>query len=317
MKWTTAGIDDSDHCPAQGAAVIPGSDGVPSYVLKDMPVSPIPVLIAAPHAGRCYPPRLASQLRHHPDALHRLEDRLVDRLADAVAQRTGAALLVAHAPRAMIDLNRGIDDMDWEMIADHRPSPTSRASRRARGGLGLVPRRLPLLGELWRGPLPRDEFDVRMAQVHAPYHAELAATLQRIRERWGAALLIDLHSMPPLAPNESGAPGAQFVIGDRFGASCAGSIASAAFDYFARQRRRVAHNRPYAGGYALDRHCARLQGVHALQLEVCRSIYLDGRLQELSDGFESIASLLGGLVAELASLVAGLGRRSAMLQAAE
>lgn len=305
------------HGPAQGAALIPGSDGVRAYTSREASPSPIPVLIAAPHAGRCYPPRLASQLRHGPDALHRLEDRLVDHLADAVARRTGAALLVAHAPRAMIDLNRGVEDMDWEMIEEQPVSPALRPSMRARGGLGLIPRRLPMLGELWRGPLPREEFESRLAAVHAPYHEQLGATLLRLRERWGAALLIDLHSMPPLSGHGAGGLPAQFVIGDRFGASCAGSIASAAFDYFARAQRRVAHNRPYAGGYVLNRHGGRIRGVHALQLEVCRSLYLDARLRDLSDGFESLASLLGGLVIELAAEVAALGRSSAMLQAAE
>jgi N-formylglutamate amidohydrolase len=57
-----------------------------------------------------------------------------------------------------------------------------------------VPRRLPGLGELWRHRLPADELTARIECVHQPYHATLAAGLEQLRDRWGAALLIDLHS---------------------------------------------------------------------------------------------------------------------------
>ena len=86
-----------------------------------------------------------------------------------------------------------------------------------------------------------------------------------LRDRWGAALLIDLHSMPTLA-FRGGQPPPEFVLGDRFGATCHGSLVGSAFSYFAEMRRGAAHNRPYAGGYVLERHAAPNEGMHALQL---------------------------------------------------
>ncbi len=289
--------------------VIPGSHGVPAFTLTYSEPSSVPVLIAVPHAGRAYPGSLLERMRNPGFAALRLEDRYVDRLAEKIAQATGAALLVAHAPRAMIDLNRATDDIDWDMFSraapDHVGSYTP--GRRARSGLGLIPRRLPGLGELWNRRHHEDELAARIADIHEPYHACLNAALERLRARWGSALLLDLHSMPPLVLR-GGQPAPEFVLGDRFGASCNGGLIGSAFSYFSEMRRGTAHNRPYAGGYVLERHAAPARGIHALQLEVDRSSYLDGRLAEPGQGFAQIVQLLAGLVRKLAGEVADLGR---------
>jgi N-formylglutamate amidohydrolase len=305
-----------DSPQARGGA-IPGAPGQSAYSVFRREPSPIPVLIAVPHAGRCYPPSLLAQMRDAMGAGLKLEDRYVDLLAHAIARETGAALLLAHAPRAMIDLNRAPEEMDWEMLADgggDAEREGSRTARRARGGLGLVPRRLPGLGEIWKRRMTRAELDARLAGVHAPYHAVLASELRALKARWGAALLIDLHSMPPLGPKRGAHASADFVIGDRFGSSCDGVLCAAAFDHFAGAGRRAAHNRPYAGGYVLDRHAAPARGIHGLQLEICRAVYLDERFNEPGPGFRSVVELLTGLVRRLASEFAALG---AMRHAAE
>ncbi|WP_234028981.1 N-formylglutamate amidohydrolase [Aurantiacibacter spongiae] len=275
----------------------------------------IPVLVAVPHAGRAYPATLTAAMRHPDEAKLRLEDRLVDRIADQVAHATGAALLVAHAPRAMIDLNRSPDDVDWEMVADaRRRAPRHSTGRRARNGLGLVPRRLPGLGELWSGRLAAADLSERIEAVHRPYHARLSQGLESLRDRWGAALLIDMHSMPPLGP-KPGEGAADFVVGDRFGASCQGRLSAETLRYLAREGRLAAHNRPYAGGYVLDRHGAPARGIGAIQLEICRTTYLDARLREPGPGMADVVTLLSGLVRALAD---GLARSGSLFaQAAE
>ena len=310
--------------PRNGGAIpgpcIPGLAGVPAFRLDDRAVSPIPVLIAVPHAGRAYPPDLTARLRDPEGAALRLEDRHVDVLAAAVAAATGAALLVANAPRAMLDLNRAADDVDWEMVVgDHpRGGPAPVAGRRARSGLGLVPRRLPGLGELWTARLDRAELEARIATIHAPWHRAVGEVLGAIRARWGAALLLDFHSMPPLSPRPGGGPAAQYVIGDRFGAACDGALVGAAFAWLAETGQRAAHNRPYAGGYALDRHAAPRRGIHALQLEVDRRCYLDAAMREPGAGLEPTAAMLAGLVRRLAAEVALLGAaRAEWAEAAE
>jgi N-formylglutamate amidohydrolase len=303
--------------PGERGGAIPGVPGAGAYSLFRREPSPIPVLVAVPHAGRAYPPSLLEQMRDPAAAGLKLEDRYVDLLARAVTRRTGAGLLLAHAPRAMIDLNRAPEEMDWDMLADGREAAHDglRTARRARGGLGLVPRRLPGLGEIWKQRITQADLDARIDGIHAPYHAALAGELSRLKARWGAALLVDLHSMPPLGPKRGAHASADFVVGDRFGSSCDGALCAAAFDHFAAAGRRAAHNRPYAGGYGLDRHAAPARGFHGLQIEICRAAYLDERLCEPGPGFDSVAELLTGLVRRLASEFAGLG--GAMRQAAE
>lgn len=299
-----------------GVAAIAGDDAH-AFVVSDADPSPLPVLIAVPHAGRAYPPTLIQQMRNPAYAALRLEDRYVDLLGERVAHATGAALIVARAPRAMIDLNRAADDVDWDMIS--RPSrdsgpqvlhPVEGAARfqpgRARSGLGLIPRRLPGIGELWKTRHGHDALSARVSGIHQPYHAAVESMLQAMRERWGAALLFDLHSMPPLALRGMTAP--EFVVGDRFGATCSGQVVAAMFSGLARLGRPSSHNRPYAGGYVLERHGAPRRGIHALQLEVARASYLDSRLSDPGEGFEEMVDILVRLVRAVAAEVADLGR---------
>ncbi|ANU07716.1 N-formylglutamate amidohydrolase [Paraurantiacibacter namhicola] len=286
-----------------------GNIPAPPFTLSQSGVSQVPILIAVPHAGRAYGADLLARMRQPDLARLKLEDRLVDRIAQIVAANTGAPLLVAHAPRALLDLNRAPDDMDWSMLsgAHDKRLAHRREGPRARSGLGIIPRRLPSSGEIWRGQLPVEEYEARIEGVHRPYHDALAAQLAAIRRRWGAALLLDLHSMPPLGPG-----GAQFVVGDRFGSSCGSFVPALALSTLSRAGYTAGHNRPYAGGYVLDRHAAPSREVHAMQLEICRSLYLDEALDGPGPGLEETANAVTQLVRTLAAEVAARGTAGAI-----
>ena len=288
---------------------IPGGQGGSAFSLITPRPSAVPILIAVPHAGRAYPGSLLERMRNPGFAALKLEDRYVDRLAERVAAQTGAALLVAHAPRAMIDLNRAKEDIDWDMFARGKPDRVGSYTPglRARSGLGLIPRRLPGFGELWKRRHDEADLAGRIGGIHDPYHAALEQALVDLRDRWGAALLLDMHSMPPLG-FQGGVPAPEFVLGDRFGASCHGALMGSCFGYFREMRRGVAHNRPYAGGYVLERHARPREGIHAFQLEIDRSSYLDSRLAEPGKGFAAMVHLLTGLVRRLAGEVAEIAR---------
>ncbi len=303
---------------SKSGGAIPGTRN-PAFSLATRDDCPIPVLIAVPHAGRSYPAALTGMMRDAEYSKVRLEDRFADRIADRLAAMTGAALLVAEAPRAMIDLNRSLDDVDWDMIADNpnQPVPHSAANRRARSGLGLVPRRLPGLGEIWSRRIGYSDLQERIVGIHAPYHAAVTSSLMTIADRWGAALLLDLHSMPPLKGRTLAEIPAHFVIGDRFGASAHDRIVAGALQHLADSGAAVAHNRPYAGGYVLDRHGSPERGLHAMQLEICRSRYLDHDLREPTAEIEQLLPILAGLVRRMGEDVARLGRSSGMPLAAE
>ncbi len=228
----------------------------------------VPVILSVPHAGRCYPADTARLARVPADRLVALEDRHVDLLA-AHAPAAGAATLVARTPRAWIDLNRSEQDVDPTMIDP--PIAFGRApSAKVRGGLGLVPRRLAGIGDLWRAPLARGQLDARINAVHRPYHAALAAAIAASRDRFGVAVLLDLHSMPPLG----GERPPELVLGDRFGLSAGTRFTARLRGEAEAAGLRVALNTPYQGGHILERHGAPGRGIHAVQIEVDRALYL-------------------------------------------
>lgn len=301
---------------------IPGETGKngPAYRLLAPEHPKIPILIAAPHGGRSYPSAALANMRGGELTRIKLEDRYIDEIAVRIAERTGASLLTALAPRAVIDLNRSSEDVDWEMIAGKARGKAAhvQANHRARQGLGLIPRRLPGLGEIWRQPIETRELEARIKGIHKPYHAALALELERIRDHWGAALLIDLHSMPPLKKRYGLAQVARFVVGDRFGESCALVLSDAVLHFLEHQGLSASHNRPYSGGFVLDKHALRSRGIHALQLEVCRSLYLDDAMCALSSSTATaLVDTLVSLVRELAGDVAQLEDTRALAQAAE
>ena len=309
-------LSDLADSPRRAGGALAAGQGA-AFELIGAPLCDVPVLISVPHAGRSYPQSLLAAMRDPGVGPLRLEDRLVDRLGESMAAATGAPLLVAHAPRAMLDLNRAPDDIDYDMLGEPAPS-LAPVGGRARSGLGLVPRRLPGTGDIWRGRLERAELESRIEAVHRPYHACLGETLRAMRARWGAALLIDLHSMPPLGQlaslrgRRSAAAMPQIVLGDRFGQSCPGALAASAFAHFTQNGYLAAHNAPYAGGYVLDTHADPAHGLYALQLEICRASYLDEQLLEPGAGFAAMAAMLVGLVERLGREVAEMGGRAAV-----
>lgn len=302
----------------EAGGAIPGAEG-PAFRLIGAGEARIPVLIAVPHAGRNYPDSLIANLAQPDEAQRQLEDRHVDAIALRVAMATGAALLVAEAPRAMIDLNRDSEDVDWSMIAGiaGRGERSRSLGRRARSGLGLIPRRVAGLGELWRQPISRIALDERIEAVHRPYHDALSRTLERLRDRWGAASLLDLHSMPPLKPRNNLEDAPQFVIGDRFGAACDAALTNMAYRFFERRGRSVALNRPYSGGYVLDRHAQPRRQINAMQLEICRSTYLDRALDQTTARLGAIADTVADMVAMLGEQTEAIGGRDGWRTAAE
>lgn len=254
-----------------------------------------PVVVTVPHAGRDYPTDLADRLAVPFDRIRPLEDRYADLLVEGVVA-AGYPVLVARTPRLMIDLNRGETDFTVAAVSGAR-SPAPRPSHRARGGLGLVPDRLGTT-QLWKAPTKASDLAQRLAHIHRPWHVAVTAALSKARARHGCAVLIDIHSMPPLLGQQA----AQVVIGDRHGASAKPDVMAAAADVFRAEGLRVALNAPYAGAYILERHGAPAQGISALQIEVDRQLYLDAALDRPGPGPTAMGRILVRLAERLATL---------------
>jgi N-formylglutamate amidohydrolase len=266
----------------------------PSFV-RHGPVEPLtPVVLSVPHAGRDYPLPLRSALRVPLRSLVPLEDRHVDKVA--LDARRSETLLVAQRARAWIDLNRAEHERD-PRLDEGAASIGVPQSAKLRSGLGLVPRRAGSAGDIWQRRLSAHEVDMRIRADHRPYHAALAETLAAARARFGIAILLDIHSMPPLGPAET-AP--RLVLGDRFGKSAAARFAGRVEGVARAHGTAIAANAPYSGGHILERHGDPRQGIHAIQLEFDRSLYLDAALDAPGPGLTATAALLRAVIAAVA-----------------
>lgn len=253
------------------------------------PRADIPVLLSVPHAGRDYPDWLIALCKGGRPALQTLEDPLVDELAAGALERKIGAV-VARAPRAAVDCNRGEDEIDPTVV---RTGPIGTMSPRARGGLGIVPGRTAAQGPLWRQPIPQRELDDRLDQAHRPYHRAIETLLLKLLDRFGCALLLDCHSMPP----PDGGP--SVIIGDRYGQSAAPWVTTEAVKIVTSNGFRAGVNQPFAGGHVIQRHGAPARGVHALQIEIDRRCYLGPDGAQPGPGFEKTARLIEQLALRL------------------
>ena len=275
----------------------------PPFVRIGPPRPVSPVVLSVPHAGRNYSPNLLKAARVSRDVLEALEDRLVDRLVwKAVA--ASATAFVAGAPRAEIDLNRDEREVDPALIAPALPAASIVQSVRTRGGIGLIPARIAGIGALWNDRISRDELVRRVTQIHRPYHRAVERALAETRERFGAAVLLDCHSMPP-RPSGSLSDQAPVVFGDRHGTSAASELMAAAVDAARSLGYRTACNAPYAGGYVVARHGRPDRGIHAIQIEIDRSMYLDPELRAPGPGFAQACRLIATVVEALEARLLG------------
>ncbi len=279
------------------------ADAPPSFDLHGDTEPASPVILSVPHAGRDYPLALRAALRVPLAALTALEDRYID--AVALSARGRETMLVQRLPRAWIDLNRGEQERDPGIDDGASRQAMPMMSAKTRGGLGLVPRRVSGVGEIWQRRFDADEITTRIVRDHRPYHAALADALTRARARFGTAVLLDLHSMPPMEPGE-GAVG--IVLGDRFGRSAASRFVHRLQGEAMAAGISCALNAPYAGGHILDAQARPAAGVHAVQIEVDRSLYLDPALDRPGDGLPAVAKLLRWMIDAVADeAMAGAG----------
>ncbi len=251
-----------------------------------------PVVISVPHGGRDYPLTLIEALRVPVSAVMGLEDRLIDRVA--LASRRHEPTLVQRLPRAWIDLNR--DEEERDPVIDLGARPQGRASAKLRSGVGLVPRRVAGHGDIWARRFTDAEMIERIAADHRPYHQALSDALAEAKAQFGVAVLLDLHSMPPLGAADL-MP--QIVIGDRHGLT-----ADTRFVRRIEAEARAAgvpatRNAPYAGGHIVQRHGAPRRGIHAIQLELDRSLYLDEALEAPGAGFDATVTLVRNILTAL------------------
>ncbi|MEM1375587.1 MAG: N-formylglutamate amidohydrolase [Pseudomonadota bacterium] len=267
------------------------------------------VVFASPHSGRDYPMWFLRKSVLDERAIRSSEDAFVDRLLHR-APSFGAPLLLAGAPRAFVDLNRASDELDPALISELKKSAHN---PRVASGLGVVPRVVSNGRPIYRGKITLDEARGRIEDYWRPYHEQLQALMDEARGTFGRAILIDCHSMPHEAIENSrgGARRADVVLGDRFGAAAASDIVDCIEAAFTGAGLRVARNAPFAGAYIAQQYGRPSRGQHVVQVEIDRSLYMDEATITPSNDFTAFRSLLTGVIEEITALGRPLGHQLA------
>jgi len=255
-----------------------------------------PIIFASPHSGRHYPDSFVAAARLDPVALRKSEDGFVDELF-AAAPELGAPLLAATFPRVFCDVNREPWELDPGMFDGPLPAWVNTASPRVGAGLGTIARVVATGEAVYRRKLSFAEAEERIRTLWQPYHAALAALIAETRDAFGYCLLIDCHSMPT-HPAQAAAP-PDFVLGDAHGTACAPRATRLAEEALTQLGYRVRRNDPYAGGYVTRHYGRPREGVHALQIEIARPLYMDElrieRLPRMVALREDLTRLIGRL----------------------
>ena len=274
----------------------------PSFRILNPEGGPSALLFNSPHSGRIYPESFLAASRLDPLSLRRSEDMDVDDLfADVV--HVGASFMCVEFPRAFCDVNREPYELDPKMFSERLPLYVNSASLRVASGLGTIPRTVGDGQEIYKGTLPLAEAFDRIELLYKPYHRALARQLTTAHRRHGFALLVDCHSMPSAAVTRSESYRCDIVIGDRFGTSCDADIADQIETSLRASGYQVARNRPYAGGFITEHHGAPGHGIHALQIEVNRALYMDERRMTRLAQFDEVKRDLSLMAHDLARFI--------------
>ncbi len=267
------------------------------------PRQTLPLVFASPHSGNRYPPGFIAQSRLDRQTLRRSEDSFVDEIFQA-APALGAPLIRARFPRAYIDPNREPFELDPAMFLDELPTYANTRSPRVAAGLGTIARVVATGADIYRGKLSFDEALERIRHFYWPYHAALRSLIDQTRDRFGFCILVDCHSMPStgLEASEVNGRPVDFVIGDCHGMACASSVMQTVVQCLRDLGYSVRRNTPYSGGFVTSHYGRPEEGLHTIQIEINRALYMDERHMTRLPGLDVLSERLGALVSELGAL---------------
>lgn len=260
-----------------------------------------PVVFDSPHSGAEYPADFGTVAPM--ERLRRAEDMFVESLFDS-APAAGMVLLAALFPRSYIDPNRALHDLDRRMLDGVWPG-NIRMSEKSRLGHGLIWRTCPPDIPMYDRKLAVAEAEARIAGYYRPYHRALRYAMERMLDRFGFVYHLNCHSMPSVSAPVTAMPGgarrrADFVLGDRDGATCAPDFVALVRQTLEAMGYAVAVNDPYKGVELVRAYSDPLAGRHSLQIEINRGLYMD------EDRFTPTANF-ARLKADIDTLVATIG----------
>jgi N-formylglutamate deformylase len=260
-----------------------------------------PVIFNSPHSGSVYPPDFLHASRIDLAALRRSEDSFMDELIAGLSDR-GFPVVRVHFPRSYVDVNREPYELDPRMFTGRLPSFANTRSLRVAGGLGTIPRVVGDGQEIYRERIHIDDALGRIEALYKPYHRALRRLINKAHQDFGTVIMVDCHSMPSVGVSRDEPKRPDIVIGDRYGTSCAGMISDVIDEALTGRGYSVGRNKPYAGGFITEHYGNPASGLHTVQVELNRAIYMDERLRQRSARFAQVAAdftLLAEALAEI------------------
>jgi len=273
----------------------------PPFEIFEPAVWRAPIIFNSPHSGSVYPESFLKASRIDHAALRRSEDSFMDEIIADLTGR-GFPTMRVNFPRSYVDVNREPYELDPRMFAGRLPSFANTRSMRVAGGLGTIPRVVGDGQDIYFERLDVEDALSRIEALYKPYHRALRRLVNKAHQAFGAAILVDCHSMPSVGVSRDEPKRPDIVIGDRYGTSCAGLLPDLVQDTFEQLGYSVGRNKPYAGGFITEHYGNPASGLHTIQLELNRAIYMDERRRERGPQFGRIAADFRVLADRLAAV---------------
>lgn len=271
----------------------------PPIALSGPSVSETPVILASPHSGNIYPAAFLDLVKLPLKTLRNSEDSLVDQLVSGLCTK-GFPLLRARFPRCYVDVNRTPDD--WVCVNGQTGKSRHKERGRALSGTGVVPTMLGTGLSLYDHIPDAGSIRTRLTALYQPYHQTLGELIASTKAVHGRVLILDCHSMPvrPTSDGYNGQQNGDIILGDRFGCSAHGKTVDMLTTLFEGREYRVSHNIPYAGGFVTEHYGKPDAGVEVIQIEICKSLYLNPQTFAPHTGFTSLKADLEDIIVALA-----------------
>jgi N-formylglutamate amidohydrolase len=248
-----------------------------------------PIILNSPHSGTVYPLEFLRAARIDMATLRRSEDSFMDELIFGLSN-AGFAVAKVNFPRSYIDVNREPYELDPRMFDGRLPSFANTRSMRVAGGLGTIPRVVGDGQDIYSERLAVEDGLQRIESLYKPYHRALRRLIGKVHQMFGGAMLIDCHSMPSVGISRDEPRRPDIVLGDRYGTSCTPLLIDVIEDTLRQLGYSVGRNKPYAGGFITEHYGNPGSGLHAVQIEINRAIYMDERRRQPNEGFARVAS---------------------------
>ncbi len=264
-------------------------------------VQQVPFVLNSPHSGRHYPKSFLESSRLNAHSIRNSEDFLVDELI-AGAEVLNIPSMGANFPRAYLDVNREPFELDPAMFNGSLPSYVNTNSIRVASGLGTIAKIVAEGEEIYSRPLDVSEAIERIDRLYKPYHAMLRHLLAQTHVKFGCAVLLDFHSMPSSYPIQNNSERPDFILGNRFGSSCSNALIQEARKILTDMGFFVELNKPYAGGFITEHYGRPQNGLHAMQIEINRGLYMNEITLTPNKQFGIIQQCINDLLEELCAI---------------